>query len=229
MQLFKRVLLSLFPDEIVAQTMNPASMFISFISTKEFFSVINRKIVENYKLNLFDVTLDPFEFKIGFGENPSIKPKDIDTYYSYCSTANLNGYRFFSPANIANNLSLVVALYVKDIFRSYPPDYYLNFLYTVFLLSFVFLSRIKIFPYDDREKNYNRFVETMFAFYEFVFQQTGKKIDPRIIKSLKKELLNQIELFFLLFAVYQKFNGIFVHDQVTDKDFYSWLFYDELK
>ncbi|HBB03935.1 TPA: hypothetical protein DCZ39_03470 [Patescibacteria group bacterium] len=66
MQLFKRVLLSLFPDEIVSQTINPASMFISFISTKEFFSVINRKIVENYKLNLFDVTLDPFEFKIGF-------------------------------------------------------------------------------------------------------------------------------------------------------------------
>jgi hypothetical protein len=41
-------------------------MFISFISTKEFFSVINRKIVENYKLNLFDIAIDPFEFKIGF-------------------------------------------------------------------------------------------------------------------------------------------------------------------
>lgn len=229
MQLFKRVLLSLFPDEIVAQTINPASMFISFISTKEFFSVINRKIVENYKLNLFDVTLDPFEFKIGFGENPSIKTKDIDTYYSYCATANLNGYRFFSPANIANNLSLVVALYVKDIFRAYPPEYYLNFLYTIFLLSFVFLSRIKVFPYKDREKNYNRFVETMFSFYEFVFQQTGKKVDPTIIKSLKKALLNQIELFFLLFAVYKNFNTLFVHQDVTDKDFYSRLFYDELK
>lgn len=229
MQLFKRVLLSLFPDEIVAQTINPASMFISFISTKEFFSVINRKIVENYKLNLFDVTLDPFEFKIGFGEDKNIKPKDIDTYYSYCATANLNGYRFFSPANIANNLSLVVALHVKDIFRKYPPEYYLNFLYTIFLLSFVFLARIKIFPYKDREKNYNRFVEVMFSFYEFVFQQIGKKIDPNIVKALKKELLNQIELFFLLFAVYKNFNTLFVHPQVTDKDMYSRLFYDELK
>ena len=229
MQLFKRVLLSLFPDEIVAQTMNPASMFISFISTKEFFSVINRKIVENYKLNLFDVTLDPFEFKIGFGENLTIKPKDVDTYYSYCATANLNGYRFFSPANIGNSLSLVVSLYVKDIFRPYPPEYYLNFLYTVFLLGFVFLSRIKIFPYSDREKNYNWFVETMFAFYEFVFQQTGRKADPVIVKALKKELLNQVELFFLLFAVYQNFNTIFVHDQVNDQDLYAWLFYDELK
>lgn len=229
MQLFKRVLLSLFPDEIVAQTINPASMFISFISTKEFFSVINRKIVENYKLNLFDVTLDPFEFKIGFGENPNIKPKDIDTYYSYCATANLNGYRFFSPANITNNLALVVALYVKDVFRSYPPEYYLNFLYTIFLLSFVFLARVKIFPYKDREKNYNRFVEIIFSFYEFVFQQTGKKIDPSIVKALKKELMNQIELFFLLFAVYKNFNTVFVHPNVTDKDVYSRLFYDELK
>ncbi len=204
-------------------------MFISFISTKEFFSVINRKIVENYKLNLFDVTLDPFEFKIGFGENLSIKPKDIDTYYSYCATANLNGYRFFSPANIANNLSLVVSLYVKDIFRPYPPEYYLNFLYTIFLLSFVFLSRIKIFPYKDREKNYNWFVEIMFSFYEFVFQQTGKKIDSTIIKTLKKSLLNQIELFFLLFAVYKNFNTLFVHQYVSDKDLYAWLFYDELR
>lgn len=229
MQLFKRVLLSLFPDEIVAQTINPASMFISFISTKEFFSVINRKIVENYKLNLFDVTLDPFEFKIGFGENLSIKPKDIDTYYSYCSTANLNGYRFFSPANIANNLSLVVALYVKDIFRTYPPEYYLNFLYTVFLLSFIFLSRIKIFPYKDREKNYNWFIEIIFSFYEFVFQQTGEKIDPLIVKALKKSLLNHVELFFLLFAVYKNFNTLFVHKNVSDKDIYTWLFYDELK
>ena len=69
----------------------------------------------------------------------------------------------------------------------------------------------------------------MFSFYEFVFQQTGKKIDPAIVKALKKELLNQIELFFLLFAVYKNFNGIFVHPHVTDKDVYSRLFYDELK
>jgi hypothetical protein len=69
MQLFKRVLLSLFPDDMMSNNVNPASMFVSFISAKEFFSIINRKIIENYKLNLFDVAIDPFEFKIGFGEN----------------------------------------------------------------------------------------------------------------------------------------------------------------
>jgi hypothetical protein len=91
------------------------------------------------------------------------------------------------------------------------------------------LARIKIFPYRDREKNYNWFVEILFSFYEFVFQQTGKKIDPTIVAKLKKELLNQVELFFLLFATYKNFNTIFVHSYVTDKDLYSWLFYDELK
>lgn len=46
--------------------MNPISMFISFISAKEFFSIINRKVIENHKLNLFDINIDPLEFKMGF-------------------------------------------------------------------------------------------------------------------------------------------------------------------
>jgi len=41
-------------------------MFVGFISSREFFSIINRKIIENYKLNLFDVNLDVVEFKMGF-------------------------------------------------------------------------------------------------------------------------------------------------------------------
>lgn len=55
MKLFRRILMSLFPPEVGSSTVNPASMFVSFISPKRFFSVINRKIVENYKLNLFDI------------------------------------------------------------------------------------------------------------------------------------------------------------------------------
>ena len=66
MELFKRILLSLFPESIINQPINPISMFVSFISAKQFFSVVNRKIVENYKLNIFDISLDSFEVKIGF-------------------------------------------------------------------------------------------------------------------------------------------------------------------
>ncbi len=229
MQLFKRVLLSLFPDDIVGQSVNPASMFISFISTKEFFSVINRKIVENYKLNLFDVTMDPFEFKIWFGENIPVKPKDVDMYYSYCATASLNGYRFFSPANMANSMSLVAALYVKDIFGKYPPEYYLNFLYTVFLLHFVFISRVKVFPSQNTETNYNRCIDVFFSFYAFVFQQTGQTADPKLLLEIKKTILNQTEIFFVLLAMYQECNKVFAHRNTNDKDMYARLFYDELK
>jgi hypothetical protein len=32
-------------------------------------------------LNLFDIAIDPFEFKIWFGENKWINKKDIDLYY----------------------------------------------------------------------------------------------------------------------------------------------------
>jgi hypothetical protein len=61
MQLFKRLLLSFFPDSLVKDSFNPASMFVSFISAKDFFTVIDRKIIENYKLNLFDLSMDIFE------------------------------------------------------------------------------------------------------------------------------------------------------------------------
>jgi hypothetical protein len=36
-------------------------MFISFISAKDFFTIIDRKIIENHKLNLFDLSVDIFE------------------------------------------------------------------------------------------------------------------------------------------------------------------------
>ena len=66
MHLFKRLLLTKFPNSTIQNMVNPASMFVGFISSRELFSIINRKIIENYKLNLFDVNLDVVEFKMGF-------------------------------------------------------------------------------------------------------------------------------------------------------------------
>lgn len=229
MQLFKRVLLSLFPDEMMTNNVNPASMFISFISTKEFFSVINRKIIENYKLNLFDIAIDPFEFKIWFGENKWINKKDIDLYYWYCGTANINGYRFLNPSNIGNGLALIISMYVERIFRKYPNEYFLNFLFAIYLLNFVFLARIKVFPYIDHQKNYNWFIETFFNFYETVFQQSAQAIDAEIFNAIKKELLWEIDIFFLLFEHYQLFNWLFENKEHNEEDFYKWIFYDEIK
>lgn len=222
-------MLSLFPDEMMANNINPASMFISFISTKEFFSVINRKIIENYKLNLFDIAIDPFEFKIWFWEKQNFKPKDIDAYYWYCWTANMNGYRFLNPSNTANTIALVSSIYTKDIFSKYPDDYHINFLYAIYLLTFVFLARIKIFSKNNKQEDYNRFIEVFFSFYRFVFEQTWKNIDENIFKNIQKELLSQIEVFFMLFYYYQKINWLLYNDQISQNDFYWRIFYDELR
>lgn len=204
-------------------------MFISFISTKEFFSVINRKIVENYKLNLFDIAIDPFEFKIGFWENNQVKQKDIDIYYWYCASANINGYRFFNPTNVWNNITLIASIYTRDCFENEEQDFFLNFLYATYLLFFVFSAKIKNFPYKTKEDNYNWFIELFFNFYEFIFQQTGKKLDKTTFNRIKKKLLNKVEVFFFLFYSYQKYNKVFTSEQFPDNEFYKRLFADEIK
>lgn len=66
MKLFRRLLLSLFPKELTLNAQHPISMFLSLISPKQFFSIIHRKVTENFKLNLYDIALDPFEIKVGF-------------------------------------------------------------------------------------------------------------------------------------------------------------------
>ena len=89
MQLFKRLLLSYFPDSLVKDSFNPASMFVSFISAKDFFTIIDRKIIENYKLNLFDLSMDIFEWKLWlWAHKDMMQSKMSDTYYSYIAAAN---------------------------------------------------------------------------------------------------------------------------------------------
>jgi len=203
MRLFKRILLALFPEEIVQQQVNPTRMFVSFISSKQFFSVINRKIVENYKLNLFDVSLDPFEVKVGFGDQPAIKVKDVEFYYAYCSAANLNGYRVFSPATVANAVSLVVSLYIHEEFRKKDDVLYFAFLTSVYLLHFIFAAKLKIFPQTEHEQQYNRFVDLFFEFYSLLLRQRFGIVDKSIHQTLKLSLLKNTTVFFLLFHTYK--------------------------
>jgi len=107
MKLFRRLLLSLLPEELVQHETSPAGMFLSFVNPKHFFSVIDRKIMENYKLNLFDIALDSFEAKIWFGNVPTLQMKDTPDYFSYIVAANINGRTFYSPANIGVAMSMI--------------------------------------------------------------------------------------------------------------------------
>ena len=223
MHLFKRLLLTKFPNSTIHNAVNPASMFIGFISAKEFFSIINRKIIENHKLNLFDVNLDPIEFKMGFGENPnSDKQKDLEIYFAYAVAANLNGTLFFSPANLANGVSLLATLYFKQAMTSFPEYYFVQLIYTVFLLSFTFVSRVKVFPSEHDQENYNWFVEVFFDFYKITFEQLQTKISDSDFFAVKKAVLQETAFCFLLFHFYKKLNSLLA-EKSSDTDYLDWL------
>ncbi|MDR2541500.1 MAG: hypothetical protein LBD11_07250 [Candidatus Peribacteria bacterium] len=224
MQLFKRLLLSYFPESLTKNSLNPASMFVSFISAKDFFSIINRKIVENYKLNLFDISLDTFEFKIGLGqEGETTSAKVSDTYYGYLSASNFNGYKFYNVANTSNALVLVVAMYLQDAFGEGEDQLMVDCLYAFYLLSFLFVSRVKIFPGRSDQEDFNRFVELFFDFYGSVISQLKHKITKEKFKTLRKKLISKLEVFFLMFHFYRRINPFFAH-QSRENEYFTWLF-----
>ena len=224
MDLFKRLLLTKFPNFWGAENMNPISMFISFISAKEFFSIINRKVIENHKLNLFDINIDPLEFKMGFWDNPnSANQKDVETYFSYCAAANLNGYLFYSPANLSNGLTLLASLYFSDAMQEYEESYFVHLLYTIFLLSFTITARVKVFPHDNDQENYNWFIELFFEAYQVTLHQLGIAPKPLLFQQIKKSLLRETDYFFVLFRAYQNFNNLLASSG-SDEDFLSWIF-----
>ena len=151
--------------------MNPASMFVGFISPKEFFSVINRKHVENHKLNLFDVNIDPIEFKLGlWNQNLGENEQELDNYFAYCVAANLNGYTFYSPANLANAMTMLAAVYFKEALEDMPEHFFVQALFSTYLLSFSMIARIKVFPKGKESEQFNWFVELFFDFYKMTFK-----------------------------------------------------------
>lgn len=230
MQLFKRMMLSLFPDEMVNNPVNPASMFVWFISAKQYFSVITRKIVENYKLNLFDISLDPYEVKIWFGDTPTIKVKDVDFYYGYAAAANLNGYRSFAPWQVAHAMALVASTYCIHISEEYEEYYTVQFIYAIYLLSFIFQAKVKQFPNLSREDNFTWFIELLFSLYIFLLDQSGKKYSLETVQAIKQHLLKEhIALFFSLYYFYMYCADSLDIVGVNTQQFFGWLFYDELK
>jgi len=224
MHLFKRLLLTKFPNSTIHNVVNPASMFIGFISAKEFFSIINRKIIENYKLNLFDVNLDPIEFKTGFWEQQKEweNNKDVETYFAYAVAANLNWTLFFSPANLWNSISLLSSVYFKDAMTVYPRYYFTQLIYVIYLLSFTFASRVKVFPSDKDQENYNWFIDVFFDFYKVTFEQLQTKITDKDLANVKKSLLQETPFFFLLFHFYKKLNTLLANKS-DDWEYLDWL------
>lgn len=230
MQLFKRLLLSYFPDSLVKDSFNPASMFVSFISAKDFFTIIDRKIIENYKLNLFDLSMDIFEWKLWLWiHKDMMQSKMSDTYYSYIAAANFNGYKFYNVWNTANAMTLLCSLYLYEAFDK-DEALFVDALYTFYLLTFLFAARIKVFPWKDEKSDFQWFVDLYFNFYEIVISQLKHKVTKKWIQELRTKMLNQIEVFFMMFYYEKRVNQLYLtnEDWKYSNEFYQWIFGPQL-
>ena len=232
MQLFRRLLLSYFPDSLVKDSFNPASMFISFISAKDFFTIIDRKIIENYKLNLFDLSVDIFEWKLWLWVHKDMmQSKMTDAYYSYIAAANFNGYKFYNVWNTANAMTLLCSLYLYDAFDKWEESVFVDALYTFYLLTFLFAARIKVFPWVDEKSDFQWFVDLYFNFFEIVTSQLKHKISKENIQKLRTKMLVHIDIFFMMFYYERRVNGLYIDSDKLRRnyynEFYQWLFWSQ--
>lgn len=211
---------------MVSMEHNPAWMFISFIHARHFFSLVNRKIIENYKLNGFDTSLDPFEIKLWFGNNLQVKMKDIDMYYSYCSAANLNGYRFFCPTTVACSVVMMVSQYFVDVFED--EDHLYQFLMTLYIAHYIFFARIKVIPEGDQKDQFHWFIDCLMSLFTYVSKQTKKALTPTQQEGYKTQILQQWDVLLSLFYHFGHINTLHDSHFLEEKDYYTWLFYDEL-
>lgn len=124
---------------------------------------------------------------------------------------------------------MVISVYCKEVFKHrYWTDFY-NFLVTINIMHFIFVSRIKVFPHTDKEKNYQRFIDVFFNFYRITLDSGKKKISDEEFDILKKELLSHIQIFFMLFWVLQRLNTLFYSSHLSEDEFHQWILYDYQK
>ena len=223
--LFKKILSSFFAKEAMVQIwMNPASMFVSFVSSKQFFWLINRRMAEHYKLNLFDISLDSFDVRIWFWDDPTITVKNIDIYYAYNSSSNFIWYKSYTPNIIATWLSLLFAAQTVELFEDEDDMYFNHFIFTIYFLVFVFVAKIKVFPVWDRKTQYDWFVKIFWSFYETIFENTWIKINSETYERVKTILINDIKTLFALFHIFKELSEYFHTINNEYEELLKWLF-----
>lgn len=229
MTLFRKLLLSFFSKKAMTQAgFNPAAMFVSFVSAKQFFGLINRRIVEHYKLNLFDIAIDPFEAKIGLWENPSINVKNLDFYYGYTSAAHFIGYKFYSPNNIATAMSILSALCSHEEIAETSPQHFKNFIFTVYIFIFTIIAKVKICPEGDLKTQYDWTMKTFWSLYVVVCKKTKTRLNQKTLLTIQKKIMNETRWTFCLHYCSQYCSKYFSFDTKDTVAYYEWLLSDEI-
>ncbi len=140
------------------------------------------------------------------------------------------GYTFYNISNISCCLTLTNALLIQDIFRKYDEKYYTVYLFSLFLLPYIFSAGVKQFPYtfdtpEEKKKNYNWLVDLSFSFFSTGFKTAKEK---KIIKDIKHELITHPYLFVLLQDFLQLCEPVlFLNKNQTsekeNKNFLAWI------
>lgn len=223
--LFKKILASFFATESMKHLgMNPANMLASFVSPKQFFGLVHKRMAEHFKLNLFDISLDPFDIKIGFGDDPTLTEKHMDIYYAYNSSAYFVGYKSYTPNTIATGLTMRLAAQIVDIFHDHKDAEFKYFLYTVYCFSFVIVAKMKVFPDSDIKTQFNWFINTFWSFFEVVCEKVEYTITKEEIQTLKTTVSDDVRVMFTLFYYYKNLsNSISAYEESYGTSHMDWL------
>ena len=62
-------------------------------------------------------------------------------------------------------MTLLTAMYIYEAFDNGEEELFVDALYAFYLLTFIFASRIKVFPQQDEESDFQWFVDLYFNFY----------------------------------------------------------------
>jgi len=181
---------------------------------------------------LFDVSMDVFEWKLWLWVHKDmLQSKMTDTYYSYIAAANFNGYKFYNIWNTANAMTLLCSLYLFDVFDKWEENLFVDAMYALYLLTFLFASRIKVFPWIDEKSDFEWFVDLYFNFYETVVSQLKHKITKKNLKEIRMKMLTHIEIFFMMFYYEKRVGRLYLLGTEWTKysnDFYQWIFGPQL-
>jgi len=213
-----------FPQDLVGRALSPVNFFISVIQPRRFFIVVNRKVVENYKLNLFDVNLEKFEIKL-VGGTPQFQSLDLgglDEYYAYQIWAYFNWYRFYSPGNIATWLSMLVAWHFFDVFKKHWWPAVVLTIRAVFDFVFIFAAKLKLFdPFAPTQQQFNWMINT---FKNYIIIRERNFADSKLEKPEEffKDLFSKIEFFKVFFFILHRLQRVISPSWPTTK-YYQWL------
>ncbi len=181
-------------------------------------------MVEHPKLNFFDIWLEPLETKIWFGPEATIKPKDIEAYYSYCATANLNGYKSFSVMNISTFISICYSQFLYTYFEKNKKwiDLMMVVLMAINIMPYVYVSWMR--SHDKKsslEQQYNTFIIIYCDLLKFVASVYGVKLTKKQIEYVKTVIVNEYSLFLALFYICEDIS--YYVDVSQDNSVLYWL------